>query len=168
MFKKELYLLEMQNIVAFFNKEKDGHLKDLPIKDQWKLLSAIKQIQPKVQEFEEFRNKLNDDLQKEYFGEESEKSEETQIPQTDENGENILDADGNVVMQDARKVKDEYIDEFQTKVNSLNEELQKLLVEKTEFEFKGFNLDEIVENLPNDSKITLDDINMISFLDESE
>ena len=166
--KKELYLIEAQNICGFYNQEKDNHLKELPIKIQWAILSAVKQLQPKVQEFEEFRNKLTNDLQQEYFSDESNKCEETQVPQTDENGENVIDDTGAVVMQDARKIKDEFMEEYQAKVNELNAELQNLMIEKTEYEFKGFDLDKVVEGLPDDTKITIDDINMISFLDNGD
>ena len=166
--KKELYLIEAQNICSFYNQEKDNHLKELPIKIQWAILSAVKQLQPKVQEFEGFRNKLTNDLQQEYFSDESDKCEETQVAQTDENGENVIDETGAVVMQDAKKIKDEFMEEYQAKVNELNTELQNLMIEKTEYEFKGFDLDKVVEGLPDDTKITIDDINMISFLDESE
>ena len=166
--KKELYLIEAQNICSFYNQEKDNHLKGLPIKIQWNILSAVKQLQPKVQEFEEFRNKLTNDLQNEYFGDDSEKWEETQIPQTDGNGENVIDENGAVVMQDAKRIKEEFLGDYQKKVDELNGELQNLLVEKTEYEFKGFDLDKMIENLPDDTEITIDDINMISFLDNGD
>ena len=160
--KKELYQIEISNIVAWFNDFKNEKIKDLKIKDQWTLLSNVKKMQPAVQEFEEFRDKLIADLNNEYFGND-EKSEATQIPRTDDDGNNVIGPDGEVEMQEGRKVKEEYFEEYQEKVSEINGELQKLMVEKTEYEFKGIDLDELVEGLSEDTKIELEDVDMLSF-----
>lgn len=166
MIKRTLMLVEAQNIVHWFNEFKNEKIKDLPIKVQWNILSGIKEIQPAVTKFEEFKNDLINNLQNEYFGND-EKSEPFEREQTNDKGEVIYDDDGNPVIESLRKIKKEYIEEYKNKANQLNIEINKLLIEKTTYNFKEIDLDVIIDNLKDDTKITLDDINMISFIDIS-
>ena len=164
---KSFMLAEIVNICSYYNQVKDTKLANLPIKTQWVILSAIKMFQPAVQAFEEFRDKLINDLRTEYFS--AEKSESAQIPQTDEAGNQVLDEDGNPILQEGRRVKPEFMDDYNKRIEELNNEINQLLIEKTEYTFKGFSLDEFVDGLPEDTDLTLDDINILSFLDtESE
>lgn len=165
MIKKEYLLAEAQNIVSWFNKFKENGLKELSIKDQWYVLSNIKELQPTVAKFEEFRNDLIQSLRSEYF-ESDEKSEETQVPQTDENGNNIINEKGEILMQLGRKVKDEFMNEYKEKVDKINSEIRQVIAEKTEYELKSIDIDKIVESLPENTNITLGDIEMLSFCAE--
>lgn len=163
---KSYMLAELINICSYYNQVKDTKLANLPIKIQWTILSAIKLFNPAVQAFEEFRDKLINDLRAEYFGDQ--KSEVAEVPQTDENGNQVLDEDGNPILQEGRRVKPEFMDDYNKRIEELNNEINQLLIEKTEYTFKGFSLDEFVENLPEDTDLTLDDINILSFLDVTE
>lgn len=164
MIKRTLYLAEANNVVGWFEKFKENRIKGLKIKDQWIVLSNIKEMVNNVAKFQEFRDGLVQDLQTEYFGND-EKSIETQIPKTDENGETVFDENGSVVTEPGRKIKDEYFNEYNNRVSELNNELQKLLIEKTTYEFKPIDLDAVVESLDDDTPILLDDIDMLSFCD---
>ena len=68
-------------------------------------------------------------------------------------------------MESFRKIKDNYIKEYKDKINNLNIEINKLLIEKTTYHFKEINLDEIIDNLKTDTSINLSDLNMMSFID---
>lgn len=68
-------------------------------------------------------------------------------------------------MESFRKIKDNYIKEYKDKINNLNIEINKLLIEKTTYHFKEINLDEIIDNLKADTSINLNDLNMMSFID---
>ncbi len=160
---RTLMLVEAQNVIGWFNEFSKNKINELPVKVQWNILSGIKKLRPVVADFEEFRNKLIQDIQTEYFGEE--KSEEFDREQLDENGEPVLDADGNHVMEKARKVKDEFIDEYQNRINEVNKEINDLLMEKTTYSLNGIDLDAVVDGLADDASINLDDINFISFID---
>ena len=162
--KRTLMLAETINLVGFFEKFKEEKIKSLKIRDQWNVLSNIKELTPNVTKFNEFREKLTQDLSNEYFGSDV-KSEEVEIPQTDEDGNNVVDENGEVQMQQARRVKEEYMESYNQKVAELNTELQNLLLEKTTYTFKPIDLDEIVDNLDGDTNIELQDIEMLSFCD---
>ena len=161
--KRSLYLAEINNILAWYNEFKDTKQDDLPIRIQWNLLSAIKEIQPAAARFEEFRNQLVNKLQEEFFDEEH--SEETTIPKTDANGNQMLGEDGEVLTENGRRVKSEYLEQYQDRVQELNTELNNLLVEKTTYTFKGIDLDEFIDTLDNESKLGLTDLDMLSFID---
>lgn len=161
---RNLMLAEVINIASWFETFKDEKIKSLKIRDQWNVLSNIKELTPNVTKFNEFRDKLTKDLSNEYFGSD-EKSEEVEIPQTDEDGNNVVNENGEVQMQQARRVKEEYIESYNQKVAELNTELQNLLLEKTIYTFKSIDLDEIVDNLDGDTNIELQDIEMLSFCD---
>jgi hypothetical protein len=68
-------------------------------------------------------------------------------------------------MEKARKVKDEFVDEYQNRINEVNKEINDLLMEKTTYSFNGIDLDTVVDGLADDVSINLDDINFISFID---
>lgn len=166
MIKRTLYLAEANNIIGWFEEFKENRIKGLKIKDQWAVLSNVKELAGNVSKFQEFRDGLVQDLQKEFFGND-EKSNETQVPKTDENGNTVIDEDGNIVTEPGRRIKDEYMEEYNNRVNELNGELQKLLIEKTTYEFKPIDLDAIVEDLADDTQILLGDIDMLSFCDKN-
>lgn len=164
---KTLLLAEAISITSWFEAFKQEKIKSLKIRDQWNILSNIKELSQNVTKFNEFKAKLEQDLSDEYFGSD-EKSHEIEIPQTDNNGENILSENGEVQMQKARRIKEEYIPSYDERVSELNDELRQLLLEKTTYEFKPINLDNIVDNLAEDTNIELSDIEMLSFCEDDD
>ena len=164
MINRTLMLVEAQNIVNWFNDFNGEKINELPIKVQWNILSGVKELQPVVTKFEDFRNGLIQNLQNEYFGSD-EKSEVFEQERKNENGDIIYGEDGNPIMEELRKVKDEFVDEYQNRINELNNEIGKLLIDKTTYKFKEINIDDVVDRLSDDTKINLDDINMMSFID---
>ena len=164
MINRTLMLVETQNIVHWFNTFQGERIKELPIKIQWALLSGVKELQPAVSKFEEFRDGLANELQTEYFGNDD-KSEPFEREKKNENGDTVYDDDGNPVVESLRRIKDEYVKEYEDKARELNAEINKLLIEKTTYHFKEIDLDAVIDNLKDDTTITLDDVNMMSFID---
>ena len=164
MIQKTLMLVEARNLVNWFDAFQKEKIQELPIKIQWYLLSGIKELQPIVNKFEDFKKELEINLQNDYFGND-EKSEEFERQQTNDNGDIIYDDNGNPVIESFRKIKDNYIKEYKDKINNLNIEINKLLIEKTTYHFKEINLDEVIDNLKIDTSINLNDLNMMSFID---
>lgn len=160
---KTLTLGEAKAFINWFINFKKDKIKALPIKIQWKLLSNAKKIEPEVKRFDEFRDEAIIDLQREYFGDE--KSEEATIPALDEFGKEILDEDGNPVMDNVRKVKEEYFQEYQNKINEINKSISELLLEKNDYEISEINIDKILDELPEDTDIELEDIEIMSFFE---
>lgn len=166
MIKRTLMLIEARNVINWFNSFQEEKIKELPIKIQWNLLSGVKELQPVVGKFEDFKKRLETDLQNEYFGND-EKSEDFEREQKNENGDIIYGDDEKPVIENLRKIKDDYVEEYKNKVNELNAEINKLLIETTTYNFKEINLDDVVDSLREDTKINLDDISMMSFIDIS-
>ena len=94
----------------------------------------------------EMRNEFSDSLRKKYFV--PEKTEEIE-----QNGEKAM------------KLKDEYIAEYQAEGADYDKKLQEVLKDKTEITLTVFNMDSIYETLPDDCELNMDDIDMLSFMD---
>ena len=159
---KNFKISEAQAIIRWFNSFREERIKTMPIKVQWNLLSNIKLLEPSVQKFEEFREGLLKGLQDEYFGEE--KSDEDMIPQRDADGNTVLDEDGNPVLEEGRTVKPEFMDEYREKIEEINKSIREVLAEETEYDFKEINVEEIIDKLPEDTKVELSDIEMMSLI----
>jgi len=151
--KKEFYNVEIINTLPAINKVlKDKEkTKDLPIKFRWTLKKNLQALSPTVVSFNEFKQELIDELQNEYFNEE--KSHEETL-ETDEGTQKFL------------KVNDEYMEEYKAKVEELNEKLRELLDEKNEYEISTVDLDDFVDNLPDNTALKFEDIELFSFMDK--
>ena len=148
--KKEFYNIEVVNVTAALNNILGNaeKVKDLPIKFRWALKKNLTALSPTVKNFEEFRQELIEELQKEYFNDEKSHTEK------DENDNEI------------RRVNDEFMDEYNDKVQELNTKLQELLEEKNEYEISTVDMDSFVEGLPEDTALEFDDIEIFSFMEE--
>lgn len=155
----DIYTIEAVNIVSFYNQLTEDQAKELGVKIRWALKKAVSKIAPDVREFEEFRDKEVKVLQDNYFTDE--KSDEIMRTKVDENGNPILDDNGAEVTELVRKVKDEYIDEYQNAVQELNKRLEEILAEKNTYEFEGVNMDNFVANLPDDTSLDFNTLEMI-------
>lgn len=164
--KKQFSCLEILNIVAFANQfTADSEKMDcLPLKFKWNLTKNMKKLAPIAQEYESFRDAQLASLQTKYF--DSEHSDEIVQPKLNDNGEPELDEEGNQLTEPARKVKEEFMNEYRDAVNQLNEKLNEIVMERNTFELSCIDFDEFVESLPDDTKLDIQDLNMLSFMDE--
>lgn len=152
--KKELYNIEVINTVAAINKliSNQDKVKELPIKIRWAIKKNMSVFSPTVKNFDDMRQELVSELQAEYFNEEKSHVEEMEL----EDGKK----------EEFRKVNDEYMEEYEAKVNELNAKLQEVLTEKNEYDIYTVNLDEFVQHLGDDTALDFDDIDVLSFMDE--
>lgn len=157
--KKELFLIEAINITSFYENMPEEKKNALPLKVYYGLKKVVSKLQPDVRQFEEVRDEEVKKIRDIYFSEE--KSEETVIPKTDENGEPVLDENGNQLTDTGRKVKDEYVDEYKIAMDTLNEKLQEIAMEKNTYEYNWVDIGEMVENLPDDTPLTRGDIDIL-------
>jgi hypothetical protein len=123
-----------------FLKEKN---KEMPISDQWNLSQNMKEISQSVSNFHEFQEKLKKEIQEEFF--------------TEEKTEKIT-KDGEELM----KIKDEFLPQYQEKVGEVNKELEEISKEEKKFTLRAIDVDNLVASLGNETKITIDDLNMLS------
>ena len=153
---------EALNIASWNAQLTEEKRNAIPMKVRFYLKKFLAKILPDIKQFEEFRDSELKALQDEYFNDE--KSIERQVPKKDENGNDVLDADGNIEMEATRVVKDEYLEEYQVKVDELNKKLMEILNEQNTYECSTFDVDKFVENLPDDTPLEYDDINIIDVI----
>lgn len=77
----------------------------------------------------------------------------------------VKDENGNDVP--GRKVKDEYLAEYDGEIKKMNSQLEKLLLEMEEITYTPINIDDLVEAAGNNS-ITIDDLDMISLFEVTQ
>lgn len=163
--KKIFKNIEVLNIVAYVNQMSKEKLDELPLKFRWNLKKNMDKLRPIAESYETFRNERVQELQREWFNEE--KSEEFMQTKTDENGEPMKDEDGNEITETMRKIKDEYLEEYQNVVGELNGKLNEIAYEDNGVDIATIDFDTFIDSLPDESKIDFDDITMLSFMDET-
>ena len=166
-----LQLIEVMNICAwynnFFTKEDENgksKLKSLPLRTQWNLQQNIKQLSADAEAFEKFRNDAIGDVQKDYAGDD--KSEMVDVTDVDANGNPITDEEGNMQTHQERRVKAEFIDEYNKKINPVNDELVKMLSEEKTYSLAAIDLDAIID--ADNGVIELSDLDMLSAFEQEE
>lgn len=164
--KMELTNLEILNIVAWYKDFKASKKnEELPLRVQYDLERNIAKMIEPAQSFETFRNNRIKDIQNEFITDE--KSYVAKEIQKDENGNPVIGEDGKAIEEEIRKVKDKFFPDYQAKLIKMNEELEKIAIEKEEVLVKTFNLDALIDNL-NGTSMKLEDLNMLSFMDVEE
>lgn len=147
---KTLTTLQILNICAWYKQVRenpDKPLSALPLTTQWKVKNNVAKIQAIADNFISFRDEADNEIREEFISDT--KSEET----TDENGQAI------------RKIKDEYLEEYQNKVTELNNKLNEIVNEENEVDIDCVDLDKIVEQIKDDEKkFTIDDLEMMAFM----
>ena len=153
---KELLVMECININGWYNKVRadKNKLNGLSVSTLWALRKNMKKIAETVDSFNELKASLENELQEEFFNDE--KSEEVTVK--GENGEDTP----------ARKVKDEYFNDYQKKINELNGKLNELAMTKESYDFASINMDKEIERLNVDCNLDMDDLDMLSIFEQNE
>ena len=159
---KTFNTLEVLNIVGFNNQLTEEKNAAMGIKIRWALKNALKTLIPDAQQFEEFREAELQKIRDEFFNDE--KSEELTRKKLDDDGNPVLDEEGNEVEETVRQIKNEYVDNYQVAISKLQQELDDILREKHEYEYKGVDINALVETLPNDTALTFEDVNMLDLI----
>ena len=146
---KEFYNVELINVANWYEhsrQENRNKFNVLPFQVQLALRTNLKEVNKITGNIMEMRNEFSDSLRKKYFV--PEKTEEIE-----QNGEKAM------------KLKDEYISGYQAEGADYDKKLQEVLKDKTEITLTVFNMDSIYETLPDDCELNMDDIDMLSFMD---
>ena len=126
-------------------------LNDLPLKAQWNLKKNIAALTPTAENFFSLQQESEEQLRSAYI------SDEKSYVDKDENG------------QDIRKVKDEYLDDFQKEVADLNSKLNDILNEETEFDLAVIDVDKIIEEIGDkETELSVDDLEILSLMGADE
>lgn len=156
--------IEVLSICNFINQLTPEKNDKLGLKVRWAIKKGIDKLAPIAKRYEEFRNEIVNELQSAWFTDE--KSVEFMQPKVDADGNPVVDTDGNEITEPMRKIKEEYIDDYQAAVEEANKKLGEIAMEKNEVELDTFDIDAFVENLDDDGVLTFDDLTMLTAFDE--
>ena len=162
---KTFTTLEVLAICNFINQLTPEKNDKLGLKLRWNIKKNFDKLQPIAKRYEDFRNQVIEELQTAWFTEE--KSEDFMQTVTDENGKPVLVADGNEQTQPMKRIKDEFMSEYQDAVADVNRKLQEFAEEKNDVEVDTFDIDTFVENLDDDGVLSFDDLTMLQAFDET-
>lgn len=153
---KELLVMECININGWYNqvRQDKNKLNGLSVKTLWALRKNMKKIAEIADYFKEFKEGLEQEIKDDFFN--SEKSEETIVK----------DNEGNETP--AQKVKDEYLQDYQTRINEINGKLNELVLTKEEFDFTPIDIESEVERLDTDCNLNMDDLDILSVFEQNE
>lgn len=157
---KTLQTVEVLNIVAFLEDiARTGKIDELSIKARWAIKKSSKELIEIDTKFKEFKEELESGLKNDYFMNDA-KSESTKIIQKDENGQDV-EVDG-------RKVKSEYMDEYNQALEDINNKLREVLFDDNDVTINVFDIDSEIDRLGDDTKFTFEDLEMLSIFDKED
>lgn len=152
---KKMNMYELLNAASYFTKErKDRESRGgvskfscFPPKVQYAIASNTKTIEDAIRPFIEIREEMSTNIKNRYFDEEH----------------SILDQiDG----KDVRKVKPEYMTDYSKDIGEFNKKLTEFMMEKIDVEFFNVDMESLIENLPDDSDIGMEDIEVLSVFEK--
>lgn len=162
--KKDLYVIEALNVVNWYRQLTTEKLNKLDFKIRWSLKKAVAKLTPDAAEFEKMRDEEVKQLQEKWFSSD-EKSEVANVPVLDDNGNEVKDEEGIVQTQEVRKVKEEFMDEYQSEVHELQDKLNEILYsEKNTYEYNSADVDTFVQNLEDPSPLDFSDLELLDAL----
>jgi len=157
---KTLQTIEVLNIVAFLDDAiKTKKIDELSIKARWAIKKSLKELAEIDSKFKEFKEELESNFKDSYFMND-EKSEPTKLTQKDENGQDI-EVDG-------RKVKAEFMAEYNQALEDMNAKLREVLFDENDVAINVFDVDSEIDKLSDDSQFTFEDLEMLSIFDKED
>ena len=112
---KNIYTIVAVNVIGWYGKEDtQDRLKKLPLTFQYAIKKNLRDVATITEEFNKFKEEKENDIRTKWFSNDD-FSYSTTITQDD--GQEV----------EGRKIKDEYITQYQEEINSFNKELEKLL-----------------------------------------
>lgn len=152
--KKVFTTLEVLNICAWYKQARENEkkpLNSLPLKVQWTLKKNITAMTPTADNFQNLQKEAEENLRAKYMG------DDKSYPDKDEQG------------QDIRKIKDEYMTEFQGEVQEMNMKLNDILMEEIEIELSPISVDNVIDEIGDkDTALSVDDLEILETMKEDE
>ena len=150
---KKLRVIECIGVKQWYDQARvEKKFDNLTVSTLWALRKNIKPIIDIVNNFNDFKSGLEEELQAEYFTEE--KSQVVTIK--NQNGQDVP----------ARKVKDEFLPEYQEKVIEINEKLKEIVDNIEQFSFSAIDMNKEIERLGSSCVLNMDDLDILSIFEE--
>lgn len=134
---------EILNIAMQLNQLEEEKINSLPIKFGWILEKNIEKLNAVLKPFFEFRDKKINQIKEKYS------SQEYSIKKEDNQHE----------------IKEEFKNQYEEEIQKLSQELNEIAQQTNEVDITQVDLDKFVENLPDDSSLTLKDVLSFKFMD---
>lgn len=163
--EKTFTTLEIVNIVSYLNQMTDEQTKCLPTKFRWNLKKNLEKLLPLAKRFEDFRNDISQEFQSAWFTDE--RSEEFEQPIMDDNGNPAVDSDGNQLTNTVRRIKKEFMSDYDANLQEQNGRLREILEEENDVMISAVDFEAFVDGLDDDSPIDFDALNILCFMDET-
>ena len=153
--EKKFNIFELLNTANYFAKERKEREKNggnskfgcFPPKVQYAISSNIKTIEETIRPFIEIRKEMTDNIKEKYFD--------------DEHSEEHMIDDQNV-----RKVKEEYMSDYTKDINEVNKKLNDFMMEKIDLNLFEIDMENLMDNLPEDASISMEDIEVLSVFEK--
>lgn len=150
---KKLKVIECIGVKQWYDQARaEKKFDNLTVSTLWALRKNIKPIIDIVNNFNDFKSGLEEELQAEYFTEE--KSQVVTIK--DQNGQDMP----------ARKVKNEFLLEYQEKVTEINEKLKEIVDNIEQLTFSAIDMNKEIERLGSSCALNMDDLDILSIFEE--
>lgn len=150
---RKLRVIECIGVKQWYEKARmEKKFDNLTVSTLWTLRKNIKPIIDTVNNFNEFKSGLEEELQAKYFTEE--KSQITTIKNQD--GEDVS----------VRKVKDEFFTEYQEEVAKINKKLKEIVDTVEQLSFSPIDMNKEIERLGSSCALNMDDLDILSIFEE--
>lgn len=157
---KTLMTIEIINIVAFLNNAiETKKIDELGVKFRWAIKKSMKELVEVDNKFRELKEELESGLKEEFFMND-EKSELTTITQKGEDGQDVP--------IEVKKVKDNYMDEYNRRLDEINGKLREVLYDTNDVTISVVDVDSEIEKLSDDTAFTFEDLEMLSVFDRED
>lgn len=160
--QKTFYIIDILNIVTFYDQLDKKILNQLPLKLSWSLKRAVDKMRPDAIDYENVRDKELKKIQDIYF--DKNHADSFIRPILDKEGNPQLDENGGEKTKEGLKIKEEYQQEYQKKIDELNNKLNPILLQQNTYEYNGYDIDSFVDSLPNDTNINFDILEKINII----
>jgi hypothetical protein len=147
---KEFYNIELVNISEWYaqsRQEDKEKFNVLPFRVQLALRTNMQEVNKTAQSLIEMRNELTQSLGNKYI--EAGKTEEVEV-----NGSKRIE------------VKKEFAEEYQADAAECQRKLDEVLEDRTEITLSVFDMESVYDTLPDDCRLNIRDIDMLSFMDK--
>lgn len=170
--QKEFTVNEVLIINEYYNSEinrgEDSVLNRLSNLTRWNLKRNINEFKTTVDDFQQYNEKLSEDVRNEWFFNDEKSYKEEEVVK-DEEGKDVLDNDGKPVTRELRKIKEEFIEEYDKAMDEHDKATIEVLSDVNRYNIKTSNVgDEIEEFIDDLSEEELRDISILLFMDNTE
>lgn len=157
--KVELSNFKVMKIAAWYNRDfkANERNKALPMGLRLSLERNIQALIDNAMSFERICKEMWEDIRKEFSTDE--KSEEVKVMQKDESGEEKEVTN--------RAIKEEYLEDYKEKSAEMSKKIEELSKETEVYSIRVFDLDAFADSLSDDTALSLDDLYMLTFMDEN-